>query len=128
MASLLKKDQSKIRIINRLWHVIDGRKGVRGGICQATYRYAKANNKYMRNFDKNNESSYVAHLDANKLYGWAMSHKLHVNGFKWVEKSRLSEFNEDSIKTYDEDSNTGYFKSNSFLSKSMVKTIYWHEY
>ena len=78
----------------------------------------------MRNFDKNNESSYVAHLDTNKLYGWAMSHKLHVNGFKWVEKSRLSELNEDSIKTYDEDSNTGYFKSNSVLSKSMVKTIY----
>ena len=43
------------------------------------------------------------------MYGWAISQKLPVNGFKWVEKSRLSEFNEYFIKKYDEDSNTGYF-------------------
>ena len=84
-------------------------KGIRGGICQAIQRYAKANNKYMKNYDKNNESSQIAHLDANNLYGWAISQKLPVNGFKWVEKSRLSEFNEYFIKKYDEDSNTGYF-------------------
>ena len=44
----------------------------------------------MRNFDKNNESSYIVHLNANNLYGWEMSQKLSVSGFKWVEKSRLS--------------------------------------
>ena len=82
---------------------------VRGGICQATHKYAKANNKCIKNYDKNNESSYIPHSDANNLYGWAMSQKLPVNGFKWVEKSRLSEFNEDFIKEFDEDSNTGYF-------------------
>ena len=49
------------------------------------------------------------YLDANKLYGWAMSQKLPVNGFKWVEKSRLSRFNEIFIKNYDENSNKGYF-------------------
>ena len=43
-------------------------------------------------------SSYIAHLDANNLYGWAISQKLPVNDFKWVEKSRLLEFNEDFIK------------------------------
>ena len=61
-------------------------KGTRGGICQATYRYAKANNKYMKNYDKNNESSYLKYLDANNLYGRVMSQKLPVNGFKSVKQ------------------------------------------
>ena len=82
-------------------------KEIGGGICQATYRYAKANNKYMKNFDKNNESLYLKYLDANNLYEWAMSQKLSVNGFKWVKN--LSKFNEDFIKKYDENSDKGYF-------------------
>ena len=73
-------------------------KVTRGGICQATHRYAKANNNYMKNYDKNIESSYVEYLDANNLYGWAMSQKLTVNDFKWVKQKKLSEFNEDFIK------------------------------
>ena len=44
-------------------------KGVRGGICQTTHRYDKANNKYMKNYDKNIESTYIEYLDANNLYG-----------------------------------------------------------
>ena len=56
-------------------------KRIRGGICQAAHRYAKANNKYMKNYDKNIESSYIEYLDANNLYGRAMPQ----NGFKWVE-------------------------------------------
>ena len=63
----------------------------------------------MKNYDKNIESSYIEYLDANNLYGWAMSQKLPVNGFKWVKQKKLSKFNEDFIKKYDEDSNTGYF-------------------
>ena len=61
-------------------------KELRGAICQATHRYAKANNKYMKNYDERIESSYLAYLDASSLYGWAMFQKLPVNGFKWVEK------------------------------------------
>ena len=61
----------------------------------------------MKNYNKNNDSSYIEYLDVNYLYGWAMSEKLPINGFKWVK--HLSEFNEYSIKKYDEDSNTPYF-------------------
>ena len=59
--------------------------GIRGGICQARYRYAKANNKYMNNYDKRKTTSHLMYLDANNLYGWAVIQKLPVNGFKWVE-------------------------------------------
>ena len=81
--------------------------GIRGGMCQSTHRYAKANNKYMKKYDKKIESSYLTYLDANNLYGWAMSQKLPVNGFKWVND--LSRFNEDFIKNYNENSDIGYF-------------------
>ena len=53
----------------------------------------------MKNYNKNIESSYLMYLDANNLYGWVMSHKLPVNGFKWVEK--LPRFNKIFIKNYD---------------------------
>ena len=55
---------------------------IRGGICHAIHRYAKANNEYMRNFDKNIISSYLMYLDANNSYGWGISQTLPVNGFK----------------------------------------------
>ena len=58
---------------------------------------------------KNITSSYIAYLDANNLYGQAMSQKLPINGFKLVEKSKLSRFNERFVKNYNENSNIGYF-------------------
>ena len=80
--------------------------GIRGGICHSIHRYARANNKYMKNYDENKESSYIQYLDANNLYGWAMSQKLPVNGFKWVND--VTEINEEFIKNYDENSDKGY--------------------
>ena len=79
--------------------------GIRGGICHSIHRYAKANNKYMNNYNKDEESSYIQYLDANNLYGWAMSKKLPVNGFKWIDND---EINEEFIKNYNENDNKGY--------------------
>ena len=57
-------------------------KRIRGGICHVIHRYQKANNKYMKNCDKNIISSYVIYLDANKLYGWGITQILPVNDIK----------------------------------------------
>ena len=81
-------------------------KGIRGGIYYAIHRYAKTNNKYMKKYDKNKESSYLMYLDANNLYGWAMSQTLPVDGFKQIKNTL--KFNEGFIKNYDEDNDKGY--------------------
>ena len=59
-------------------------KGIRGGITHISKRYAEANNKYMKDYDSSKESSYIQYLDANNLYGWAMSQNLPTHGFKWM--------------------------------------------
>ena len=71
-------------------------KEIRGRMCNAVYRHAKAN-KYMKNYNKNTELSYLEYLDTNNLYGWAISQKLPVDGFQWIEKDNLSKFNEKFI-------------------------------
>ena len=82
-------------------------KGIRGGICHAIYQYARANNKYMKNYNENKGSSYLKYWDLTNLYGWAMSQKLSVNKFKWIED--ISQFNENFVKDNDEESDKGYF-------------------
>ena len=59
-------------------------KGLRGGISYIAHRHAKANNKYMKNYYINALISYIMYLDANNLYGWAMSQPLPYRNFKWV--------------------------------------------
>ena len=82
MAGNFKKYKSRIIIINGHWYVINGWKGIRGGMCHAIRHYAKANNRYMKDYDKNKESTYLKYWDVNYLYGWAMSQKLPVNNFE----------------------------------------------
>ena len=103
----LKKTEVKLQTdIDMLLMV---KKVIRGGMRQSTHRYAKAKNKYMKNYYKNIESSYLTYLDANNLYGWAMSQKLPVNKFIMWYNGHLSNFNEDFIKNYNENSDEGYF-------------------
>ena len=82
--------------------------GIRGGICHSIHRYAKANDKYMKNYNNSEESSYIQYLDANNLYGWAMSEKLPVNRFKRLDSNKTNEINEDFIKNYNENDNKSY--------------------
>ena len=65
-------------------------KGIRGRISHSIHRYAKANNKYMKDFDKNKKLSYFQYWDVNDLYGSAMSQKLPVNNFEWIESQSQS--------------------------------------
>ena len=76
----LKKTRVELELLIDIDMFLMVEKGITGGI---RHGYAKANNKYMKNYDKNIESSYFMYLGANNLYGWAMSQKLPVNGFKW---------------------------------------------
>ena len=88
----LKKTKVELELLTDCDVILMTEKGIRSGICQATYRYAKSNNKYMKNYNKNFESSYIESLDANNLYRWAMSQKLPVNYFKWIKKRRIIKF------------------------------------
>ena len=79
---------------------------IHGGMCNVIYKYAKANNKYMKNYDVTKESIFLEYVDANTLYGWAMSKKLPIDNFKWETASSI--FTNDFIKNYDEQSDIGY--------------------
>ena len=102
----LKKTNIKLELLTDYDILLTVEEGIKGGICHSIHRYAKANNKYMKNYDKNEESLYIQYLDANNLYGWAMSQKLPVNGFKWFQDT--SKTNEEFIKNYNENKKKGY--------------------
>ena len=86
MQACLKKTGINLELLTDIDMLLMVEEGIRGGMCQAVYRYTKANNKYMKNYDKNIKSSYIEYLDANNLYGWAMSQKLPVDGFECIKK------------------------------------------
>ena len=75
-------------------------KGMRGGISYIANRYGKANNKYMKEYDEKASSKYIMYLDANNLYGWAMSQYLPTGGFKWLSEKEvnLSKFDDEFEK------------------------------
>ena len=101
----LKKTNIELELLTDYDMLLMVEEGIRGGICHSIHRYAKANNKYMKNYNNNEESSYIQYLDADNLYGRAMSKKLPVNGFKWTDNDKI---NEEFIKNYNENDKKGY--------------------
>ena len=79
-------------------------KGMRGGISYIANRYGKSNNKYMKTYDEKAPSKYIMYLDANNLYGWAMSQYLPTGGFKWMTENHIDKID---LAKYTEDSNKG---------------------
>ena len=95
----LKKTEVKLGLLTDNDMLLMVEEGIRGGMCHAIHRYAKANNKYMKNYDETEESSCIQYLDVN-------NQRLPVSGFKW--KKNALKFTEEFIKNYDEDSDKGY--------------------
>ena len=84
--AMLKTTKIKLELLNDPDMLMMFEKGTRGGISMISNRYSKANNKYMgEDFDPTKPSNYIMYLDANNLYGWAMSEKMPYKDFKWVE-------------------------------------------
>ena len=70
------------------------------------HRYAKANNRYIKDYDPSTESSYFMYWDVNNLYEWLLSQKLPVDGFK--QRNDKFNFYEDFIQSYDENSDKAW--------------------
>ena len=80
----LKRTEIKLELLSDIDLLLMVKKRIRGGTYYASYQYAKANNKYMKDYDTNKELSYNKYWDVNKLYGWAMPQNFSVNKFEWI--------------------------------------------
>ena len=89
--AMLYMTQVKLELMTDIDMVNFIEKGMRGGISYINHRYAKANNKYMKDYNEKEESSYIIYLDANNLYGWAMCQLLPVGNFRWVDEERIKQ-------------------------------------
>ena len=103
----LKKTGVELELLTDTDMLLIVEKGIRGGICHEIHHDPKAYNKYMKDYYKIKESSYLKYWDANNLYDWAMSQELPVNNFKWIEEA--FQFNKDFIKNCNKESDEGYF-------------------
>ena len=91
-------DEFRLELLTDIDILLMFEKGIRGGITQAVKRYAKANNKYMKDLNNPDEESiYLQYLDANNLYGWAMMQKLPTHGFLWKEAEGFTPEKKDKL-------------------------------
>ena len=80
----LKETGQELQLLHDYDMLMMFERGIRGGISHISKRYVEANNKYMVGYDPNKETTFIQYLDANNLYGWAMSQQLPTNKFKWM--------------------------------------------
>ena len=101
---MLKMTNIKLELMTDIDMLQFIEKGLRGGISYIANRYGKANNRYMKEYDEKALTKYIMYLDANNLYGWAMSQYLPTGGFRWmtekqIDKIDLAKYKEDSKKS-----------------------------
>ena len=106
LQACLKKTNVELELLTDYDMVLMVEEGIRGGICHAIQRYAKANNKYMKDYERKKKFSYIQYLDANNLYGKVMTEKLPVRGFRWMDD--ISKIDEDFVKDYSKNDNKSY--------------------
>ena len=104
----LKNTRLKLDFLTGINMLLMIEKGIKGRIYHAIHWYVTVNNKHMKNYADNKESSCLKNWNVNNLYGWAIPQKLPVDGFNWVEN--ISQFNKDFLGSYNEDSNERYFQ------------------
>ena len=85
--ALLKKTGVELELLTDYDQHLFIEKGMRGGISMVSKRHAKANNPLVEGYDPKKNSSHILYLDANNLYGWAMSQALPTGGFRWVTET-----------------------------------------
>ena len=90
--AMLKMTKISLDLITDIDMQLFIEKGMRGGISYIAHRHAEANNQYRENYDQNRESSYTMYLDANNLYGWAMSQSLPYRNFKWQKQDNVKDW------------------------------------
>ncbi|CAH3190752.1 unnamed protein product, partial [Porites lobata] len=107
----LKETKQELQLLDDYDMLMMFEMGIRGGISHISKRYAEANNKYMKSFDPQKPSTFIQYLDANNLYGWAMSQNLPTHGFKWmrnIKKDKVMEILEKANHSMSNRGKTGY--------------------
>ena len=100
--AMLKMTGVNLELLSDVDKLLMIEKGIRGGISMISNRYGKANNKYMKDFNKKKLSKYLMYVDANNLYGWAMSQKLPVHSFKWMSNKEIENlFNNQIVQVWE---------------------------
>ena len=98
----LKMTNIQLELLSDVNMLLMFEKGIRGGISIISNRYGEANNKYMKKFNKKKLNKFLMYLDANNLYGWAMSQKLPTHGFKWLSSGEMEKlFNNQIVQVWE---------------------------